>query len=88
MRKKSELGGTMAHDFSQTRYPLPGTDLGRVNAEPAEFVPDVDLSTCRHTEDTCTCGHKGRHSEWVDGHEGHMGQHSFAVPRIGKKFGE
>lgn len=26
----------------QQRFPLPGTDLGSLNARPMDFVPDVD----------------------------------------------
>jgi hypothetical protein len=83
---KKSSGAIETHNLRQQRYPLPGTDLGSVNARPAEFVADVDLNPCGHSEGRCTCGHEGHHYEYEDGHGGHIGQHTFAVPKYAKKF--
>lgn len=83
---KKQSGAIETHNLMQERYPMPGTDLGYVNQVPEGFVPDVDLS-CRHNDDdTCICGHKGRHWEFEEGHQGHMGQHTFAVEKKAKKW--
>ena len=84
MKRKS--GNDHADVMRQQRFPLPGTDLGYLNAQPMDFVPDVDLAACGHPEGRCICGHEGHHYDWEDGHAGHMGQHSFAVPKYAKKW--
>lgn len=87
MKKRS--GGQRAietHDLRQQRYPLPGTDLGSVNARPMDFVPDVDFAGDRKNETRCTCGHEGCHYDWEEGHPRHMGQHSFAVEKKAKRW--
>lgn len=48
MKKQSGKTAIETHDLRQRRYPLPGTDLGTVNAQPDDFVPDVDLRIPRH----------------------------------------
>ncbi len=42
MKKKSSAIET--HDIRQTRYPMPGTDLGFTNAVPFNDAYDVDVS--------------------------------------------
>jgi hypothetical protein len=83
---KKSSGAIETHNLRQQRFPMPGTDLGMVNVRPMDFVPDVDLNPCGHPEGQCTCGHLGRHYEFEDGHGGHMGQHTFAVPKIARKW--
>lgn len=77
---KKNSGAIETHDLRQARCPMPGTDLGKVNAYPQEFVPDVDLASRCEGTDVCTCGHCGHHYSWNGNHSGHMGQHTFSVP--------
>lgn len=63
-----------------------GSDLGSTTAIPMDFVPDVDLAPCRHEEGKCTCGHLGHHYDFEEGHSGHMGQHTFSVPKPARKW--
>lgn len=42
MKKQSSQKAIETHCLRQQRFPLPGTDLGYLNAQPMDFVPDVD----------------------------------------------
>ena len=50
MKRKVGQQSIETHDIRQTRYPMPGTDLGFTNAIPFNDAYDVDMSGGRQSE--------------------------------------
>jgi len=50
MKRKVGQQSIETHDIRQTRYPMPGTDLGFTNAIPFNDAYDVDVSGGRQSE--------------------------------------